>query len=218
MSYSNIVKHYEKCFETYGDNYKGVDWPNEEDAMKRYKVMLDIISFDAYFSERSAAPSVLDFGCGLGHMYEYMKMNKINVSYTGLDMSSVFIGKCREKFPELDFITMDLLQCKDDCLSLRYDYVILNGVFTEKRELSYEEMLKYFKRLIKRVYKICNYGVAFNVMSKDVEWEREDLFHLPLDVLSDFLCKEVTRDFIIRYDYQLYEYTVYVYKRGGINE
>lgn len=218
MSYSNIVKHYEKCFETYGDNYKGVDWPNKEDAMKRYKVMLDIIPFDAYFSERDAAPSVLDFGCGLGHMYEYMKMNKINASYTGLDMSSVFIGKCREKFPELDFITMDLLQCKDDCLSLRYDYVILNGVFTEKRELSYEEMLKYFKRLIKKVYKICNYGLAFNVMSKDVEWEREDLFHLPLDVLSDFLCKEVTRDFIIRYDYQLYEYTVYVYKRGGINE
>ncbi len=56
-------------------------------------------------------------------------------------------------------------------------------------------------------------GVAFNVMSKDVDWEREDLFHLPLNVLSNFLTKEVTRDFIIRYDYGLYEYTTYLYKK-----
>lgn len=218
MSYSNIVKHYEKCFETYGDNYKGVDWPNKEDAVKRYKVMLDIIPFDVYFMGKNATPSVLDFGCGLGHMYEYIKINKVNAVYTGLDMSPVFTEKCREKFPEIDFITTDLLKCEEDSLFFKYDYVILNGVFTEKRELSYEEMLEYFKKLIKKVYKICNYGVAFNVMSKDVDWEREDLFHLPLNILSDFLCKEVTRDFIIRYDYRLYEYTVYVYKRGKIDE
>ncbi len=51
------------------------------------------------------------------------------------------------------------------------------------------------------------------MMSKDVDWEREDLFHLPLNVLSNFLTKEVTRDFIIRYDYGLYEYTTYLYKK-----
>jgi len=68
--------------------------------------------------------------------------------------------------------------------------------------------------MIVRVYNSCNRGgVAFNVMSKDVDWEREDLFHLPLNVLSNFLTKEVTRDFIIRYDYGLYEYTTYLYKK-----
>ncbi|MFT6034498.1 MAG: hypothetical protein ACI9XJ_000064 [Marivirga sp.] len=55
-------------------------------------------------------------------------------------------------------------------------------------------------------------GMAFNVMSKAVDWERWDLFHLSTDVLIDFLAKEVSRNFIIRNDYGLYEYTVYIYK------
>ena len=88
----------------------------------------------------------------------------------------------------------------------------MNGVFTEKRELSFDEMWNYFTKLISIVYEKCNNGVAFNVMSKSVDWEREDLFHLPLDILSDFLCKKITRNFIIRNDYGLYEYTVYLLK------
>ena len=55
-------------------------------------------------------------------------------------------------------------------------------------------------------------GIAFNVMSKDVDWERDDLFHLPLSELSSFLSKNLTRRYIIRNDYGLYEYTTYVYK------
>jgi hypothetical protein len=37
------------------------------------------------------------------------------------------------------------------------------------------------------------------------------LFHLPLDLLSNFLVKNISRNFIIRNDYGLFEYTVYVY-------
>lgn len=54
--------------------------------------------------------------------------------------------------------------------------------------------------------------MAFNVMSKNVDWEREDLFHMPLDELSAFLTSSISRNFIIRNDYGLYEYTVYVYR------
>ena len=49
--------------------------------------------------------------------------------------------------------------------------------------------------------------------SKNVDWERDDLFHLSLDKLSGFLCEKITRNFVIRNDYGLYEYTVYVLKK-----
>ena len=88
----------------------------------------------------------------------------------------------------------------------------MNGVFTEKRELSFDEMLGYFKLMLKTAFNKSSMGLAFNVMSKQVDWEREDLFHLPLDILADFLIKELSRSFIIRNDYGLYEYTTYVYK------
>ena len=40
---------------------------------------------------------------------------------------------------------------------------------------------------------------------------RDDLFHLPLDLLAEFLDTLLSRHFVIRNDYGLYEYTVYVY-------
>ena len=88
----------------------------------------------------------------------------------------------------------------------------MNGVFTEKRNLSFDSMWLYFTNMIESIYKITNKGIAFNVMSKNVDWERDDLFHVSLDQLSSFLCSNITRNFIIRNDYKLYEYTVYVFK------
>ena len=213
-SYLNIVNHYEQCFEKYGDNHKGVDWPKIEDTAKRYQVMSELFLHDTWNSTEN--PTILDFGCGLGHFYDYILEKNIKVIYEGLDLSEKFVKRCREKYPECKFWKKNILESNESIQ--QYDYIILNGVLTEKRELTYEEMLAYTKELIKKVYKYCKYGIAFNVMSKNVDWEREDLFHLPLDVLSEFLVKEVTRDFVIRHDYKLYEYTVYVYKRGHIDE
>ena len=88
----------------------------------------------------------------------------------------------------------------------------MNGVFTEKRGLTFDEMFHYFQELTEKVFSICNIGVAFNVMSKNVDWERGDLFHLSHDLLTEFLCKKITRNYIIRNDYGLYEYTVYLFK------
>jgi hypothetical protein len=38
------------------------------------------------------------------------------------------------------------------------------------------------------------------------------LFHLPFDTLASFLTSELTRNFVFRNDYGLYEYTAYVYR------
>ena len=50
-------------------------------------------------------------------------------------------------------------------------------------------------------------------MSTLVDWERADLFHVPFDTLARMLKAHASRDFVIRQDYGLYEYTVYVYRR-----
>jgi hypothetical protein len=88
----------------------------------------------------------------------------------------------------------------------------MNGVFTEKLTLNHEEMFEYFKKLVKVVYNHANVGIALNVMSKQVDWERDDLFHLSLDELAWFVKEELSRKFIIRNDYGLYEYTIYILK------
>jgi SAM-dependent methyltransferase len=202
--YLKIVEHYEDCLKEFGDNHLGVDWPKTEDALMRYKIMLDIIP-------ELKNCSLLDFGCGTGHLYDFILKNRYkNITYSGLDISNEFIKVCKQKYPEVLFSCTDILESPDQIGT--FDYIILNGVFTEKRELTFDEMFDYFKKMIKVIFLKTKLGLAFNVMTKHVDWEREDLFHLPFDLLTAFLKEEVSRNFIIRNDYGLFEYTVYLFK------
>ena len=204
-NYRSIVDHYESCLEAHGDTHKGVDWPDEAGANVRYRVMLDVIRGE------DIAPSLLDFGCGASHLYAYLTTQaNQKVRYTGLDLSEAFCDLSRRKFPENRYLCIDVLESDEDIGD--YDYVIMNGVFTEKRDLSFDDMFDYFKRVMLTVYPKVRKGLAFNAMSKNVDWERPDLFHLPIDTLNAFLTENISRNVVFRADYGLYEYTTYVYR------
>ena len=204
--YSEIVAHYEACLARFGDTHRGVDWPNAHDAEKRYRVMLEVIR-----PSSQKPTSLLDFGCGVGHLLEYLRNQEWKgIDYIGLDMSPKFVDLCRQKFPSDQFLCADVLQ--GECSLPEVDYVVMNGVFTEKRSLPFDEMFDYFREVLRRVYPLARRGIAFNVMSRHVDWEREDLFHLPFDVLAAFLRAEISRNYQFRADYGLYEYTAYVYR------
>ena len=204
--YLEIIEHYESCLEQYGDSYLGVDWNNEKDVIIRYHSMLDII-----IDKNSGNIDVLDFGCGLSHMYDFIK-SKTNMSiiYTGLDLSKKFIDLSKKIFPENNYFCVDILKNPEDVSS--YDYIIMNGVFTQKRDLSFEEMFDYLKKMLKVVFEKTKIGIAFNVMSNEVDWKKEENFHLPFDLLADFLVREISRKFLFKHDYGMYEYTTYIYK------
>lgn len=206
---TEIVEHYEGCLERHGDSHLGVDWPKASDVDKRYAVMLDVVRK----TNPSDTPStLLDFGCGASHLYEYMQRRGMrHLAYSGLDLSAKFVALCRSKFPTIDYYCVDILT--EDKASLpRFDYVVMNGVLTEKRGVPFEEMMEYSKELLRAVFGIARIGLAFNTMSKHVDWERDDLFHVPFDALASFATKELTRHLVIRSDYGLYEYTTYLYR------
>ena len=125
--YRDIVAHYEDCLARYGDNRLGVDWPRREDAELHYAVMLDLIHPDAPTPTR-----LLDFGCGAGHLLEFILRHRVSgIEYHGLDLSERYLALCRAKFPEVPFLHADVLE--DGKLPSEFDYVVMNGVFTEKR-------------------------------------------------------------------------------------
>ncbi len=208
-SYKKIIEHYESCLEKHGDTHLGVDWPKLEDVDKRYQIMMDIIRIN---KDSNNKVSVLDFGCGTSHLLDYINKNNYNnIDYSGLDISKKFIDVAKNKYPDINFYCVNILENNKSIPN--FDYVLMNGVFTEKMDLSFDDMWAYFTKLLTVIYTKVEKGLAFNVMSKTVDWEREDLFHVSLDLLSDFLCKNLTRNFIVRNDYGLYEYTVYVIKK-----
>jgi SAM-dependent methyltransferase len=207
MTYLEIAQHYDNCFKKYGDSHLGVDWPNYSDTQKRYKIMFDLMKNENDLN----SDSLLDFGCGLGHFYEWLILDKKNMpKYTGLDINLSFYEFCKKKFPHITFINKDILI---DSNIPNFDYIICNGVFTEKRNLTQNEMFDFMSKCLSLLWSKTNKGIAFNVMSKFVDWERQDLFHVSLDELCWFLKRNLSKEFVIRNDYGLYEYTIYVYKK-----
>jgi hypothetical protein len=206
--HQTIIDHYEACLARHGDSHLGVDWPNKQDAEKRYAVMLDVIHEP---KARLTRLTLLDFGCGASHLCDFLQQSRFSdITYYGLDVSPAFYELSRNKYPENTYYCLDVVAEPEKLAE--FDYVVMNGVFTEKCDLEFDEMLAYFKQVLRTVFPKVRCGLAFNVMSNAVDWKRDDLFHLPIDTLVAFLTQEISRHFVIRNDYGLYEYTVYVYK------
>lgn len=195
----NLARH--------GDSFQGVGWTKSQaNTDLRYQVMLELIR------ERGAA-SLLDFGCGAAHLLDHMVASKMTeVVYSGLDLSGEYLRLCRAKHPGSTFYQDDILS--PDAQVPVHDYVVMNGIFNYKGNHSFDEMWEYCQSLLLSVDKLARRGFAFNAMTKHVDWERDDLFHLPLGLVSDFVAEKISRNFVIRHDYGLYEYTVYVYRQS----
>ena len=157
--YHTLIDHYEQCLAKHGDSHLGVDWPNARDAETRYRVMLDVIT-----SPPGRPVTLLDFGCGAAHLCEYLtRHSRAEIGYVGVDASAKFVELSRRKFPAIPFHCIDVLA--DDRPLPEVDYVVMNGVLTEKRGLSFDEMREYMQRLLPRVFCCARVGLAFNVMS-----------------------------------------------------
>ena len=207
--YASIVAAWEECLERHGDSGPGVGWLRN-DADLRYQVMLELL--------RSVTDvTLLDFGCGASHFYEFLRRRHLNgIRYSGLDVSPSFLELSGQKFPDVTYYDVDLLD--DDAAIPAFDYVVMNGIFTYRGRLSEDAMFDYMCRLLRRVASHTKVGLAFNAMSTQVDSRRADLFHLPLDRVLSFLSTEISRHVVVRADYSLYEFTAYVYLDPSIGE
>lgn len=208
LDVTSLLAHYERCFELHGATPRGVDWPNAPDLARRFEVIWDVMRGGG----TGAEPVILDVGCGPGLFCEHLRTRRRIApgQYWGVDLSEPMIDHARISHPEARFEVRDLIRDTPPADSV--DYVVLCGVFTERQAMSHASMEEFAKDLLRVCYRTARIGVAFNCMSVHVDWTREDLFHWPLDVIASFCCAELSRHFVIRNDYGLYEQTVYVYK------
>ncbi len=222
--YKKIAEHYSQTFEKHGATPQGLDWDNQENLDKRYKVMYELIKNDnpgTFKVDGIIANnySLLDFGCGYGGFYKWLTNFNKYFNYSGIDINENLINKARELYSEQAFGLVDIHSeegweafnnpriCRDD-----YDYVICNGTFTVKNTLTQEEMTNFMCSTLEKLWTKTNKGIAFNCMSKVLDYERDDLFHVSFDELSMWVYDNLSSKFTIRQDYGLREFIMYVYK------
>ncbi len=200
----DLAAHYEACFREHGRTPRGVDWPNAADLATRFEVMLGVID------PALARPQLVDLGCGPGLLLDHLQATGRldRIDYTGIELSEPMLAAARAHWPDRRFLRRDILA--DPLEPLSCDYVFLNGVLTEKRSASKADMAAYATELLAAAFAAARRGIAFNVMSTLVDWQRDDLFHWGVDEMMQALAPRLSRHIAVRADYGLYEYTAYV--------
>lgn len=207
--YREIGIHYADCLRLYGDTHLGVDWPTRDGAMRRYDVMIEFIAQQKV----EGLVKVLDFGCGLSGLWERIVELGLDdgVEYTGIDINQGYVDLSLKKFPNNQYFCIDILDNGAEAIG-QYDYILLNGLFTQKMSLDDEAMLNFLEEMLVKVFAHSRIGLQFNCMSPLVDYKKDGAFHLSFDLLSHFIVTKLSRKFVIRHDILPYEYFCSVYK------
>ena len=80
-SKDQLLSFYNFHLKTFGDRPEALRW-TPHGQLKRYHMLADITSAAALDNA-----TVLDYGCGTGNFYKFLKRRGINVKYTGADIN-----------------------------------------------------------------------------------------------------------------------------------
>jgi len=206
--FNKIIATYDRALAEHGVTPAGILWPNAADLATRFEVLLGPWLPESGVGARPLR--LLDLGCGPGFLLDFLQQNGLrsHVKYTGVDINAAMIDIARARHPSDRFMLRDVTEAPFE--ANHFDVAIMCGVLTVRFGNTYAEMETFAKETLSAVWSGVQRGLAFNVMSKHVDWERDDLFHWPLDEIMKFCKAELSRHVSIRLDYGLWEAGVFV--------
>ncbi|MEM7600817.1 MAG: class I SAM-dependent methyltransferase [Verrucomicrobiota bacterium] len=207
MKFSETIKHledrYSKLLSENGDGPGAVEQSDQETQEQRMRTL-------CYIGDLKNA-KVLDFGCGTGHLLSVLR-NEFDFEgeYVGCDITNDLLQVAREKYPEVRFGRWDIL---NEGLSENFDYILISGVFNNLAGENWEWMTDILGCLFKNV----NKGLAFNNLSRYVDYFDDHLFYVDPSKVFEFCKSELSPLVSLRHDYFVregtvpYEFSTYVY-------
>ena len=160
---------------------------------KRFETLVDI--------GIESGDSVLDVGCGVGHLTEYLNNIGLEVKYTGVDTNRFAIEQAQKIYVNETFIHGTL-----DDIDETYDWGVASGIFNY--EFPKLEMLETVNLLESKVDK----GVAFNLLNGSKEYSSESYEHYePIEILL-YLNKFGTRISVVENYGIENDFTIYIRK------
>lgn len=202
VDWSPLRRFYLERFRRYQDSPWSLGWNSRESQELRYRILSQIDQFTSKKIGRGA--SVLDLGCGLGHLIDFLEKREVEVSYTGIDIIPEFIEAAKARRPEHKFYCKDLLRERID---QRFDFVFIAGSFNVQMGDN-EQMAR---ELLKISFELCNCGVAISMLTSRHGANDPSLYCFdPLEIYR--FCQESAGKVILREDYLDTDFTIYLIK------
>ncbi|HMO61148.1 MAG TPA: hypothetical protein PKC39_01670 [Ferruginibacter sp.] len=205
---NNTRESQEKIYKELYEKHKGTPMAVSSESwnhkLTRFKMVCDIFRDDDNIT-------VHDVGMGIADMGEFIKTQfpQKNIQYSGTEILEEYVAEAQRRFPGSQFYKRDIAE---QSFEDRYDYLLLSGVFHQRRDSSVRDWEKFAQMIIKHSFEMCNKGIAFNFISPFVDFYQTQVYYCNLPKLINFINDDLSRFFEIRHNYALFEFTVYVYK------
>jgi SAM-dependent methyltransferase len=180
-----LISFYDRHLRDFGDSPQAVRW-TEEGRCRRYEEMLRIMG-------DMSGKSLLDFGCGKGDFYQFLLWKGIApLEYCGIDINGNLISLAREKFPDAEFLVLDI---DEETFDRRFDMVLAIGVFN-LRVAGIGESLG---PALKKLFGIARESLHLNLLTPHVAKKSVELFYTdPVELLRLALA-ELSREIDLRH-------------------
>lgn len=208
-----IQTRHKVAVERFGYQPQALYWSNREIQEIRFKQLMSILPSPK--SLKHQAWSLLDVGCGFADLSDYLAREGYLPLYTGLDVSSDMVLGAQSMHPKHRILNGEIADF--EFKSGQFDYVMLSGALNEVVETEIEGTAKlqgnYAKAVIKEMYRICQKGVAFNLLDKRNSWvqSRFDLQSFLPEEIVEF-CKTFANDVSLIEGYLENDFTIYLKK------
>lgn len=197
-SKDQILSFYNFHLKKFGDRPEALRW-TPQGQLKRYQMLADI----APARDLNNA-TLLDYGCGTGDFYKFLKRRGINVKYTGVDINDNFISLAKNKYPDCTFKVMN---SDDDLPEGFYDYIVICGVFNLQVPGVDEDM----KKALVALFRHCNKGLALNALSSHAPIKDPELHVTSPEEMVKFSLENLSPFISLRHDRIQNDFTLYVY-------
>lgn len=206
-SMQQLADHYNSRVEQHGYAPEAVHFSSWETIEKRFEVLL------AGFPEFRTA-KILDFGCGIGHLYGHLQRLGFSGEYVGYDIAEGMITLARSRHPNVRFEHRNILT---GLPNERFDLAFISGVFNNTIGCNPDFM----ELSLRALHDIVDTGLAFNALSCYVHYRDEGLHYFDPMHVFDFCKQELTPRVTLRHDYELksgvipFEFTIYLFKSAS---
>jgi ubiquinone/menaquinone biosynthesis C-methylase UbiE len=201
-----IVKKYTKSYLKYHYSPKTLGWDKGRQDI-RFEILL---SFFECKGKR-----ILDIGCGFGDLNRVItKKYGSTYQYIGIDIVDSLVEEGRFRYPQknIKFINADFL---DYSFKSDFDIVVASGLFNLKFEKSKNDL--FVKKVLKKAWKICKEGIAFDFLSDKVDYKLKHTYHNnPEQILKT--AYELSRNVVLRNDYIPFEFCLFVGKDDSFSK
>lgn len=198
----------DKLIELYGESYAkhGNSLQTLFNLKGRHKERFDAITKYVKNTE-----SVLDYGCGFGHLKSYFDQSNTKVIYSGCDIMKEFVYENNKKIGNHFFH----IQSHKD-VTESYDHVVLVTVFNLLYRNSSAEQYEDVKNVLTQLFSKTKKVLSVDFMTDQVDFIGANSYHQNLIEFYNFCFANLTRRIVIDQSYMPYEYTVHLFKDDEI--